>query len=68
MSEQKPRSVNGVTLREPETMADRILFSRIRSLIDLTKFGTLNIALTVKNGRVTMMRVHSEESFTIDTE
>ena len=57
--------INGVELREPETQSDKLWYSYIKSFVDEVDFGSLEIKMTIKAGKVTMLKVNKETSFSI---
>jgi hypothetical protein len=58
-----PKEINDVTIRKPESMNETMWYSYLHHLIEQTGFGTLEVRLTVKNGKVTTIKVKSEQSF-----
>jgi hypothetical protein len=46
------KSINDVNLDEPKSKNERMWFGAIKSFVQETKFGKIELCLTVKNGVV----------------
>lgn len=68
MNPIKQKKINDITIHEPRTAADKMLFSYIKSRITEMNFGKLQVTLTVKNGEVTMIRETSERTVSIQND
>lgn len=59
------KEINGIEMREPESRNEIKWFSYIKKLVDAAPYGSVDIKMTVKGGRVTNIKVKSEESFSV---
>lgn len=57
--------INDIEIRHPSDHNDTMWYSCIKNLVERLDFGTLEVRLTVKGGKVTTVKVHSEKSFAI---
>jgi len=44
--------INGVKIREPKNMNEKMLFSTLVQLVEDTKFGKIDLTLTIQDGMV----------------
>ena len=57
--------INGLTMRDLENLNDRKWFSYIKNITEEMGFGNIELALTIKNGTITTIKVRSEASFSV---
>ncbi len=59
------KTINGIEIRNPESKNETKWFSYLKKLVDAAPYGSVDIKMTVKGGKVTNIKVKSEESFSV---
>ena len=63
-----PKSINNVCLEIPQTLNEKIWFSTIKQIIERTGYGTIELKITVKEGKVMTVKERTEKSYSLSND
>ncbi len=59
------KEFNGQPVHKLDSMNDRMWFSYIKEMVKNTRFGSIDLTLTIKGGQVTNIKTRTETSFSV---